>query len=44
MAKLVAFDAMALSESVAGDDPAAPGGAHAAEAGPTDAVEFFVTR
>ncbi len=44
MAKLVSLDAMALSEAVAGNDPTATGAAQAAEAGPTDAVEFFVTR
>jgi len=44
MAKLVALDATALSEAATGDDLSAPGATQAAEAGPTDAVEFFVTR
>ena len=43
MAKLVALDALALSEAVTGTEPAV-GETQAAEAGVTNAVDFFVTR
>ena len=43
MAKLVALDALALSEAVTGTE-VAEGETQAAEAGVTDAVDYFVTR
>jgi len=43
MAKLVALDALALSDAVAGDTPAGVE-TKAAEASVTDAVDYFVTR